>query len=295
MSQATSTADHATSSLATTGVPGTPVTEPDTSRPSTIKERVRSIVPPRLLYQVKRATGRAVARPVDLGRLDLIRGQNASALRDPARMTETVERLGLIDEYPDWAFPTAIAEHIGCGLLLSQYPVQLGPYLASLADEPISSYLEIGVQHGGTFAATVTYLEATGHQLERMTAIDIQWAPGVAAFTRRSEHARFLVQSSEESRREIEGTAWGLVFIDGDHSYDACRSDFEMAHRSRAGTIAMHDVTDDFSPGARRVWQEVQSDHAGEYEFAEFVDQYPEVTAHSRTTHLGIGVAKRAA
>lgn len=257
-----------------------------------VKQLLRQVLPPRVLYEAKRRSGKISGKQIDLQRLALIRRASDEALRSPENLTDLVDHLGLIDDYPDF-IPASLRREIGEGLMLSQYPVQFGPYLASLADQRITSYLEIGTQHGGTFATTVTYLEATGHRLADALSIDIHWTPGVAEFARRTPCVRFLIQPSQDSRREIEGQRWGLIFIDGDHAYEPCRQDFEMAHRSGARIIAMHDVVDHPSSGSRRVWHEIQREHADDYSFTEFVSQYSDVIADSDGSHLGIGVAKR--
>ena len=57
------------------------------------------------------------------------------------------------------------------------------------------------------------------------------------------------------------------------------------------GLIAVHDIVSGLVPEVATVWRDVKATYADEFEFLEFVEQYPEVTAATGSTHMGIGLA----
>jgi cephalosporin hydroxylase len=227
-----------------------------------------------------------------LERLELLRHVDQGWLRDPARLPTLIREMGLSDYHPH-IMPAATYSWLGRGLHTMQYPHQFASYLVFLADKPVGSYVEIGVASGGSFATTIAYLEATGHSIERAVAIDPQFAPGVARLQRRHGAVEYLLARSTDrvAHAAVRQRSWDLMFIDGDHSYSACRADFELARSVGARMIAFHDIVDAGAPGVQRVWQEVRDAHAEDYEFREFTQQYPDVTEWTRATHFGIGVA----
>jgi len=113
---------------------------------------------------------------------------------------------------------------------------------------------EIGAARGGTLAlfASVAAPDA------RILSLDIHYPRTRASlyprFARRGQKVTCL-QSDSHSRatldrvkRWLNGDSLDFLFIDGDHSYDGVRSDYEMYSplvRSR-GMIALHDVVPDF-------------------------------------------------
>jgi predicted O-methyltransferase YrrM len=101
---------------------------------------------------------------------------------------------------------------------------------------------------------------------------------------------------SEVTKRELERALGGdpldVLFIDGDHSYDGVRADFELYRElvRPGGLIALHDVNEDFrtrrgikSPSISgevpRFWQEVKSAYRTE-----------ELIADPEQDGFGIGV-----
>jgi hypothetical protein len=81
--------------------------------------------------------------------------------------------------------------------------------------------------------------------------------------------------------------------IDADHSEEACRRDFEAVHE-HSRLIAFHDVVGSDTPGVVAVWDDVKRSCSGEFDFSEFVAQYPQVqAAHQGACFLGIGLAAR--
>jgi SAM-dependent methyltransferase len=106
--------------------------------------------------------------------------------------------------------------------------------LLEQADSP-TSYLEVGFGHGQTwndvsrFADEATCVEPD-QGAERFKA-----APG--SFHWKTSDA-FFADKRQTKRR------FDVVFIDGDHSYDQVKRDFENAvkHLKPGGTVALHDA-----------------------------------------------------
>jgi cephalosporin hydroxylase len=244
---------------------------------------------PRLRYEVESRRGTTWVGDIDLGAIAQL--EAATGLEDPRRLEEFLPRLGLNDEMPE-LFPPSLHRAVGKGLKTWQYPCQFGPYLAHVATMPVRSYLEIGVQHGGSFITTVEYLRHRGRALERAVAVDFKWAPGVARYIRTRPFAeqRTLDSASARFRAFARSQTWDLVLIDGDHRFERCLMDFETVH-GHANVIAFHDVVDSLAADVPRVWDVVRREHADTYEFREFITQYPEVAVER--TYLGIGLAIR--
>jgi predicted O-methyltransferase YrrM len=77
-----------------------------------------------------------------------------------------------------------------------------------------------------------------------------------------------------------------FLFIDGDHSYDGVKKDFEMYNSlvRNGGIIAFHDITPNGLPeltgGVPQFWREIKN----KYQIKEFIKDY------NKQTGFGIGV-----
>ena len=231
---------------------------------------------------------------IDLDRARLIRQANPEALLDPHWLEcGLLPALGFSDEIPD-LFPTELQPFVGRGLRSWQYPNQFAPYLLELSRRPIRSYLEIGVQSGGTFVITVEFLDRF-HPLDRAVALDLFRAPGLKRYARQKPAARFLAVDTqlERFRDFVDRSGWfDLVMIDGDHSREGCQRDFDVV-REHAGAVVFHDIVNSLTPGVTEVWERIREEHADTYDFHEFTDQYPEVERRTGRTFNGIGLALR--
>src|SRR5439155_15058238 len=92
------------------------------------------------------------ALPIDLGRVELIRGKSPEQLSHLEDLQALLLQLGLNDEGMH-EMPPALHPHCGQGLRIWQYPIQFSRYLVELSRLEVRSYLELGVRHGGAFVA----------------------------------------------------------------------------------------------------------------------------------------------
>ena len=243
---------------------------------SRLGAEVRRVLPEPLWRRVAAAAGGRLPEPIDVSTLSLLRDVDPT---DAAALEAVLPRLGLADDVP-LVIPEHLRPFMGKGVRHWQYPNQFAPYLAHVARLGVRSYLEIGVRHGGTFLITAEVLEP-----KRAVAVDIDRVPALAG------HETFQGDSrSRRFERLARSQTWDLVLVDGNHAYEAVRSDVDtvLAH---ANVIALHDIVDQASPGVRRAWAELR-DQPG-FDFFEFTAQYDEVVEHVGGTVLGIGVAVR--
>lgn len=254
--------------------------------PQPVKRAVRRYVPPRLWYGALRAAGYARA-PIDVAPLRRIESEPLERLTNPAFLSaELLPAMGLNGASPE-LFPRELQPFLDRGVQHFQLPIQFGPYLAEVARRDVRSYLEIGVEHGGTFAITVEILRRFG-PLARAVAVDLGPRPLVLSKWTRPEVSFVAADSQRASfRRRLRRLApLDLVLIDGDHAADAFRHDFDSV-RPSAPLIAVHDICEPNFP-VGEVWRELRREHEEEFEFLEFVDQYP-----GMPQRFGIGLAVR--
>jgi hypothetical protein len=226
--------------------------------------------------------------PLDPAPLRRISEVPIEQLRDPEYLSEELlPEMGLTSLDPGF-FPPQLHPRMGRGVQPLQSPRQLGPYLSTVAGEEVRSYLEVGVEHGGTFAITVEFLRRFG--LERALAVDLgptplllqKWKPSEVTFAAADSHSRGF-------RRLLAAhDPFDLAFIDGDHSEAGLWADFE-AVRPHARMLAFHDIVEPNFPDVGRVWRRLRAAYADVYEFHDFVAQYEDTPA----SKLGIGLAIR--
>jgi hypothetical protein len=121
--------------------------------------------------------------------------------------------------------------------------------------------------------------------------VDIIDSP-VREYCSTAPEASFLQMSSmsDSFRQFIASKHFDLVFIDGDHSYNAVKNDYEISKNS-GRIFVFHDIVNDVCPGVVQFWNELKQREAGNYDFYEFVEQYDDVWNDTHQRFLGIGVA----
>ena len=254
------------------------------------KHAVRRALPSWAWYAFMRASG-YLPTPIDDSPLELIEREEPARLTDGDHLARDVlPRMGLNGTSPE-LFPASLAPHLGRGTHHFQLPIQFGPYLAEAARRGVESYLEIGVEHGGTFAITVEVMRRF-RPLRAAVAVDLGPEPRlISRFGRKRPEVDFVAvnSGSDDFRRLVHDRGpFDLVLIDGDHSEEGCRRDFETV-RNHTRMVAFHDVNEPHYPGVRKVWESLSE---ADYEKLEFTAQYNELM-DSVGPRFGIGLAIR--
>jgi cephalosporin hydroxylase len=221
--------------------------------------------------------------PIDLSRVSLAREALPEQLTTPEGTAQLVLDLGLNDEGVR-EFPDHLHAQFG-GLRIWQYPEQFGPYLHHVGRLGVRSYLEVGVRHGGSFVATVEYLQRWS-PMNLAVAVDIIPAPALAAYAEENAHVRLAwLDSRSEAFRALlsERGPFDLVFVDSHHEEEQCRAEVTLLAQ-HARMIALHDITNVGCPGVGRVWRELAD--SPDYRCTEFTYQYP-----GMGPFMGIGLA----
>jgi hypothetical protein len=251
----------------------------------------KSVLPDPLVTSIARRMNERAdrRRVIDLSGARVLREAPADALHDPERLAVLLAEGGLNDEHLE-QFPAHLRPYCAKGLRLWQLPNQFAPYLIEAARHGVRRYLEIGVRHGGSFTATVEYLSRVG-ALEEAVAVDISPVPALLPYPLEQSSVRLMQADTLTDRFAawVDGhPGFDLAFIDGLHSYEGCRHDFETV-RSRARMIALHDISNHIEPDVGRVWADIRREYVDAYDFHEFTAQYDD----SGPADMGIGLAIR--
>lgn len=146
--------------------------------------------------------------------------------------------------------------------------------------------LEIGTARGGTLLfltrlasprATIVSVDLPGGEFGSGYGNRRRWF--YQRFSRREQVLRLLQDDShstetlEKVKAEFSGQPVDYLFIDGDHSYEGVRRDFEMYSPivARGGLIAFHDIVEgafDCVGGVPQFWNEIKS----QYRHDEFIE-----------------------
>jgi cephalosporin hydroxylase len=147
--------------------------------------------------------------------------------------------------------------------------------LSRIAETAPRTILEIGTFHGGTLflftrvaAADATLVSVDMDAGEFGGGYSRAWSPLLRSFARGTQRIE-LVRGDSHSPSTMErvesllGSPVDFLFIDGDHTYEGVRSDFEMyAPLVRAGgLIAFHDIVEgspEFVGGVPSFWREIR-------------------------------------
>jgi hypothetical protein len=261
-----------------------------------VKNLLRRLLPDALvrriqhLLYVRAHRDELTTRQLDLSRIELIRSASLEQLSDPAYLEkELLPRLGLNDEELG-DIPKRLHQYAGYGLFHWQLPNQFSKYLVDLSGQRIESYLEIGFRHGGTFLITVEYLNRF-HPLRRAVALDPVPSQSMEEYAASREGVTVLETTSQTPEfaaflRDQE--PFDLVLIDGDHSEEACSSDFELV-KDHARRVVFHDIVSHEVPGVGRVWSDVKRRYSDR--ITEYTDQYPEQEA-AGAPQFGLGLVE---
>jgi hypothetical protein len=199
-------------------------------------------------------------------------------------------RLGLNNEY-DHEYPQSLHPFCGGGLRLWQYPKQFAPYLIRLLEINPSSYLEIGISHGGSFIITCEYLRRF-KRLHRCVAIDPYLSPAIEEYRDLRDEVVWIGDRSTSTAalKELASRRWDYVFVDGDHDFEAVWADYENGSR-HSKYIGFQNIVSDTCPGVTRMWRKISRERP-ELVVFEMTDQYSEIQERLQLTLMGLGIVK---
>lgn len=175
----------------------------------------------------------------------------------------------------------------GYSLRAYQMPDEISALLDELRARRVKRVLEIGTARGGTL---FLLLQALGHDA-RVVSLDlpggrdgggyphwkialfhsIAWGgPSLKLLRGDSHDARM----KERTRLALGGPA-DFILIDGDHTYEGVKRDFDLYRDLVApgGMIAFHDIVPDARFGVARFWGEIKD----RYPHKEFVKDWKQV------------------
>ena len=225
---------------------------------------------------------------MDLTRINLIKESNLEDLENNDYLYNLIVKLGFntekLREQPK------IVHENGGGLLIWQYPNQFSKYLCELRKQKISSYIEIGCRWGGTFILTNEYLKLF-NVINKSVAVDIIDSPVLNYCLTNTETQFMKINShSPEFKEYMHNNFFDLIFIDGDHSYNGVKNDYEIT-KNNGKIFVFHDILNDMCPGVVQFWNELKHNEGNIYNFFEFTEQYEDVWNNTNQTFLGIGLA----
>jgi cephalosporin hydroxylase len=184
--------------------------------------------------------------------------------------------------------PQELSEYFGKGLRLWQYPNQLSRFANYIANLNIKSYLEIGCRFGGTFIFIAEILAKNNEDIRLYACDIIPMSDPLLNYSQiRKFHYLEMSSTSKEFKSFVNCYMPEFVFIDGYHSYDVVKNDFDVCDSLNTKYIVLHDIDSDVCPGVKKVWNEIKNDNR--FETLEFCDQYKSVSGN----FLGIGLAIR--
>jgi hypothetical protein len=157
---------------------------------------------------------------------------------------------------------------------IEQKPEEFQWWVAWLLKMDVSRVLTIGSKDGGAEWHLAREFFEHGRKIE-ITSIDIAASPQLTHTLSDAAH-RFQQSSrlikADSTSASVSGQLanhYDAVFIDGDHSYRACRSDFMLAKSLKPRLVGFHDIIDsDWHASVRccvsRLWTELANQYRTE-------------------------------
>lgn len=225
--------------------------------------------------------------------IKVIKNSSPEGLKEEKYLSDLLLKLGMNNENLT-EIPKELHKYCGYGFKYWQYPNQFSKYLIFLSNYKITSYLEIGVRHGGTFIITLEYLMKLNNTIKEAIGIDIDNSVPLVEYSRVKSFVKYLKidSSSLQFKNIINNKKFDLVLIDGNHDENYCRNDY-LIFKNISNIIVFHDVASDACPGVIKVWNEIKKNYNYLYEFYEFVDQYLDFYNQYKKKYFGIGIAVR--
>jgi predicted O-methyltransferase YrrM len=153
--------------------------------------------------------------------------------------------------------------HTG-GLDLQQVPSEFAKLIRYIWREhpALEDYIEIGIGKGGSFMVLVQALRSKGINPSLVVADNLSYAtePQRERLNFLQAHYKLEAFIGDTSRPEFQnfltGRTFDLIFIDGDHSFQGCLSDFVLmlSRLKPGGSMVFHDIASGSCPGVGDVF-----------------------------------------
>lgn len=159
-------------------------------------------------------------------------------------------------------------------LEIQQVPEEYVNYLWFLKNGSFKSYLNIGIGKGGSFLAE-TYIQENldvsvaidnssyWHNDQRNSIVEkIQWLKSNVKFNVEFHDADSVSWLKENASRKFD-----VIFIDGDHSYQGVKNDYEnsLPLLNENGYVIFHDIASVACPGVVGLWNEIKNPNCQEF------------------------------
>lgn len=183
--------------------------------------------------------------------INLIHCLEIESLRNPEVVANLIRAFGLVCWGPpvfgeDEQFKNHATEMAG----IYQTPDQLSKALVYLSSFKINTYLEIGVFQGGNFLFVSEYLKRFNPEIKCLGIDPTNYLnPEIRELTELSEWMRLASVTSDK----LAGRKFDLVFIDGDHSAEWVKKDYESVGKE-AKICMLHDIQEGACPAVMEFW-----------------------------------------
>ena len=151
--------------------------------------------------------------------------------------------------------------------------------LAQVRERQPRVVVEIGTDEGGTLflwpraaAPDALIVALDSRPMGRLGRVS-PYALVRRGFARNGQRVKLLLprdshdpRTVEELRRLLSGASVDFLFIDGDHSYEGVKMDFDLYSPlvRPGGIVALHDIASTLAPGVKRFWSELVASHETE-------------------------------